>query len=372
MKALALAVLAACSSSTNGDVTGPFTGTVQRYAVAQMTLPITSDDAHALGDDLDGDGTINNQLGVVFSALTSTGDATKYIPEMIDSGALASFVEIQANDPANDPSVGVMYRGVDGATATVIGGKLANGAFLSNRSATTKHPGAATLALPIFDAADPLILDLELAELDYTTNADGSIDAIVRGGIPIDDARTASTTGIAQMIAADPVRHLVFSRFFDDNRDGVVTSDEIANSSVVGAFLVADLHKLQMMSVGFSVHLVPCDSGECAKTTVADTCHDRVLDGDESDVDCGGSCTLKCPAGEACRSVADCQTAGCDSGTCRAPSCSDGIRDGIESDVDCGDLAGCAKCGLGKVCVVGTDCASNTCSNEPGATGTCM
>ncbi len=371
MRWLSLLALAACTSSS-GDVVGPFTGPTHRYAVTTMTLPTTSDQAHMLGDDLDGDGTINNQLGVVFSALTSTGDATTHIPEMIESGALASFVAIQASSLDTDPSVGVTYLGVDGASATVIGGKLAGGTFTSNRTATTKHPGAATLALPIFDAADPLILDLELAELDYTSDGQGGIDAIVRGGIPIDNARMAATTGIAQMIAADPVRHLVFSRFFDADRDGTVTLDEIAMSSVVGAFLVADLHAVQMMSVGFAVHLVPCDSGECARATVVDTCHDRILDGDESDVDCGGSCALACPAGEACRTVADCQTAGCDSGHCRAPSCSDGIRDGIESDVDCGDLAGCAKCAVGQVCVVATDCASGTCSNEPGATGKCM
>ncbi|MGE5186155.1 MAG: hypothetical protein ACM31C_29065, partial [Acidobacteriota bacterium] len=267
--------------------------------------------------------------------------------------------------------VGVTYRGSDGATATVMGGKLVSGVFESNRTATTKHPGAATLVLPIFDAADPLVLDLELAELDYTPDGQGGLDAIVRGGIPIDNARAAATTGIAQMIAADPVRHLVFSREFDVDRDGIVTADEIANSSVVGAFLVADLHAVHMISVGFGVHLVPCDSGECARSTVTDTCHDRIVDGDESDVDCGGSCALRCPGGEACHSVADCQTAGCDSGTCRAPSCSDGIRDGIESGPDCGDLAGCAKCANGQPCAVNTDCASNNCAGGVGTAGMC-
>jgi hypothetical protein len=366
---LALAVTS-CSSSGD-DVVGPFTGTVHRYAVAAITLPVTSDQAQQLGDDLLGDGTIHNQLGTVFSALTSTGDATTHAADMIASGALASFVEIQADDLDHDGSVGVRYFGLEGADATAFGGALADGAFASNRTAKTHHPGAATIALPIFDAANPLLLELELGELDFTPGAQGELDAVVRGGIPIDDARMAATTGIAQMIAADPVRHLVFSRTFDADRDGTVTSAEIADSSVVGAFLVADLHAAGMMSVGFGVHLVPCDSGDCALSTPADTCHDRIVDGDESDVDCGGSCA-KCPADENCRSVADCQTAGCDNGLCRAPSCSDGVRDGIESDVDCGDLAGCAKCQVGQVCATATDCASGHCDASAGAAGACM
>jgi hypothetical protein len=370
MRRCPLLLLAACSSS-GGDVVGPFSGPVHRFSIDTMTLPITSDQAQQLGDDLDGDGNVNNQLGVVFSALSSTGDATTHIPDMIASGALASSIEIQANDLDHDTSVGVKYYGADGDSATVIGGKLVGGVFVSNRTATTHHPGAATLALPVFDAADPLILDLELAELDLTPDGAGGYDGLVRGGIPIDNARAAATIGIGQMISADPVRHLVFSRLFDTDHDGIVQPQEIADSSVVGAFLVADLHAVNMMSVGFGIHIVPCDTGDCALKPPADTCHDRVLDGDESDVDCGGSCA-KCPAASMCRIVADCQTAGCDAGHCRAASCSDGIRDGIESDRDCGAINGCALCQTGQVCANSGDCASAKCSAGVGTAGTCM
>ena len=262
---------------------------------------------------------------------------------------------------------------MDGADATQAGGKLAAGVFASNRSATTHHPGAATIALPIFDAADPLVLDLQRVEIDFMPDGGGSggLDAIVRGGVPIDDARMAATTGLGQMIAADPVRHLVFSRFFDTDHDGVVVGAGIGDSSVVGAFLVADLHELDMMSVAFAVHLVPCASGRCPGAPPADECHDRVRDGGESDVDCGGPCAAKCPAGRGCGGPSDCQTAGCDGGKCRAASCSDGIRDGIKSDADCGSINGCALCAAGKTCVNAMDCTSGTCSNAVGATGMC-
>jgi len=43
--------------------------------------------------------------------------------------------------------------------------------------------------------------------------------------------------------------------------------------------------------------------------------------------------------------------------------CSDGISNGEETDADCGGRF-CARCGLGSVCAVETDCESATCSNK--------
>src|SRR6185436_837646 len=98
-----------------------------------------------------------------------------------------------------------------------------------------------------------------------------------------------------------------------------------------------------------------------------DPCHDRVRNGDETDVDCGGSCG-RCPATAACRVEGDCQTAACDAGRCRAASCSDGVLDGFESDLDCG--GNCSPCALGKRCSVTHDCAVGQCSSLFG-NGTC-
>ena len=55
----------------------------------------------------------------------------------------------------------VTYFGYDGADAVVAGGRIAGGAFTSNRSATTKVPGRAVLVLPIFEDADPAIVELD-------------------------------------------------------------------------------------------------------------------------------------------------------------------------------------------------------------------
>jgi len=80
-------------------------------------------------------------------------------------------------------------------------------------------------------------------------------------------------------------------------------------------------------------------------------CSDGVTSGDETGVDCGGSCVL-CPSGGGCSNGADCMSGVCTSGTCQAPTCNDGVLNGSELAVDCG-----GACPSG--CPTGTDCASN-------------
>lgn len=57
------------------------------------------------------------------------------------------------------------------------------------------------------------------------------------------------------------------------------------------------------------------DGGE----TEAAGCDNEILDGDETDIDCGGSCPA-CPLGGACNSSDDCADGDCDSGSCLGPA----------------------------------------------------
>ena len=106
------------------------------------------------------------------------------------------------------------------------------------------------------------------------------------------------------------------------------------------------------------------ESGSC----IAVHCGSGVLDGDESDEDCGGSCK-PCERGQRCGGDEDCSAAdSCTAdGVCGAPaSCSNGARDGDETDIDCG--GSCGPCQRGQLCSLGQDCAApDTCT----ADGTC-
>ena len=100
-----------------------------------------------------------------------------------------------------------------------------------------------------------------------------------------------------------------------------------------------------------------CADGNCqAKLCIAATCTDNIKNGSESDTDCGGSCSA-CSNDRSCHVSADCGSQVCQGDLCVAPSCSDGVKNGAESDIDCG--VSCGGCALGKKCVAGSDCAGS-------------
>jgi hypothetical protein len=110
-----------------------------------------------------------------------------------------------------------------------------------------------------------------------------------------------------------------------------------------------------------------CQTGVCAVTCQAPTCQDGVRNGLETDVDCGGNggtpgsnCSA-CDALKRCLVNSDCISLNCVDMVCQATSCTDKLKNGTETDVDCG--GGCAtKCDVGKVCLVNADCSSAICT----------
>lgn len=335
------------------------TGEIHAFAIDAIRLPTTTAEAMTTGSDLDGDGTIDNALGAIMAALTTTGDATTHAADMVAAGAIASSLELQADDLDEDASAGVRYLGASGDAATAARGELHAGAFLTTRG------GTAMVHLPVFADAAPIVVPLVALDVALTPDGAGGFDGTVRGAIPLAAARTAAYAGVLEMITTNPIGHLPFARAIDVDHDGAIDLAEVADASLLSAFLRSDLtiDGTPMISVGFAVHASTAAAG-----TPADRCHDRIVDGGETDIDCGGTCG-GCSAARACRVSADCQSQACDAGACRAPTCSDGVRDGFESDVDCG--AACATCATGQRCAVDGDCASGACDAGAGALGTC-
>ena len=379
MRILLLVAMVGCSSTPSNDVVGPFTGEVRRFAIDAVTVPRDSTQSDGYADDLDGDGKPENQLGLATAVLASLNDLSLDAPDMIAAGGLASSIEIQADDRTDDETVGVRYLGADGEPATVVGGRFVAGSFRSNRTFETRVPGRALIRVPAFTNADPLILDVEGLEIDLDPDGRGGFDAIVRGGVREETVRQVGYEGLLQMFATEPSRHLVLERQMDVNHDGELSRPEV-DDSILALVVVADVRlfdgeayaprpgvKPDSISLAFAVHLSPCPSGTCGTTTPIDHCRDRVRDGDETDVDCGGSCQ-RCATALACGVGDDCQSRACDGGRCRAATCSDGVRDGFESDVDCGGV--CGACQLGQGCAAASDCAVGSCDSGVGA-GTC-
>jgi hypothetical protein len=72
------------------------------------------------------------------------------------------------------------------------------------------------------------------------------------------------------------------------------------------------------------------------------SCTDTMQNGDETDLDCGGSCG-PCADGLACGEQSDCVSQVCTDAICQAPSCEDDVQNGEELGIDCGGPA-CSFC----------------------------
>ena len=101
------------------------------------------------------------------------------------------------------------------------------------------------------------------------------------------------------------------------------------------------------------------------------SCTDPTKNGTETDVDCGGSCP-GCIVGGICAIPGDCASGVCTGTTCTAPTCSDVVKNGSETDKDCGgSCAPASKCADGLGCKDATDCKSSVCSSDKCAVPAC-
>ncbi|MFO0759458.1 MAG: SUMF1/EgtB/PvdO family nonheme iron enzyme [Byssovorax sp.] len=90
-------------------------------------------------------------------------------------------------------------------------------------------------------------------------------------------------------------------------------------------------------------------------------CANLTKDGDETDLDCGGSCA-PCDPGRKCTTSADCASGACGSKLlCLPVSCADGQKNNKETDTDCGGND-CNPCPSSKHCASNSDCESATCT----------
>ena len=92
-------------------------------------------------------------------------------------------------------------------------------------------------------------------------------------------------------------------------------------------------------------------------------CGDGVLNGFETDLDCGGGACIGCADGLSCVVGRDCLNGVCTGGICQPPTCTDGVANGLETDIDCGGTSACPRCPDGRLCPNGaSDCISPLCT----------
>ncbi len=88
-------------------------------------------------------------------------------------------------------------------------------------------------------------------------------------------------------------------------------------------------------------------------------CENEDTDEDETDEDCGGEECDPCGVNKRCVLDSDCESKFCNGLFCAMPSCTDTKKNGDETDLNCG--GSCNPCAGGKDCVEDADCVSGEC-----------
>ncbi|MGE3762636.1 MAG: hypothetical protein AB7L94_10295 [Kofleriaceae bacterium] len=360
------------SDPVSDDIVGPFTGARTRFVADSMILPMNNADSRMFASDLNGDRTPDNQLGQVVATLLQQDAGEQHIEDRIAAGELQLVVELQADDLWNDSAAGVWVYGFDDIDARPTGGEIVDGAFIPNfvRDTALENTGSAQLPMPIIADAATSRMDVPFMQISLVPDGSGGYDAQIHGAVR--DGTSTATQAIVQQLREHPEQHRWMWMFMDENHDGNVTPREIEDNALLRSLLAPDIRlgDEELLSVGIAFHLTPCPSGNCAISTPEDSCHDRVRDGDEVDVDCGGSCG-PCGVDLACVDDGDCQSGMCANNVCTAPTCFDGIKNGFEASADCGGA--CAKnCEVGQVCGLDIDCQFRCSASYSGGTGVCQ
>lgn len=114
------------------------------------------------------------------------------------------------------------------------------------------------------------------------------------------------------------------------------------------------------------IEATDCASGSCeGGFCLTPECRNGTMDPMEAGVDCGGPDCPGCDDGESCSMDRDCASDRCEDGTCT--SCNDDVMNGDETDVDCG--GSCGGCPGDAMCTTGGDCASGECLPAGTCTG---
>ncbi|MEZ4307779.1 MAG: lamin tail domain-containing protein [Polyangiaceae bacterium] len=106
-------------------------------------------------------------------------------------------------------------------------------------------------------------------------------------------------------------------------------------------------------------------------TCVAAGCSDGVQNGDETDIDCGGSCVTKCTNGQMCGGGADCASGICSGGVCvecAAPTDCPGTDNDCQTRTCNSNTCGFSFAGAGTPTSMQTtgDCKQNQCNGSGG------
>jgi hypothetical protein len=232
-------LLAACGehgqSPDGGTVipgeTGPIILETHTYVMASQQIPTDNTSARTLSLDINGDGTSDNQLGMVMATLSSQGfDTQANTTKAVQQGQILMLVEIGANGFGGGPGTFTTRLGTDpvpapcaGAADTVCGQHLQGtgtfqiaadaertdpliGSFASDTLLTSFPAGTLQIQTTFF-TPDPITMDLGGAQIRASGVSEKQVTSgVIAGAITQSDLNTKVLPQMQTSIMASVVR----------------------------------------------------------------------------------------------------------------------------------------------------------------------
>ena len=280
-----MAALTACGGGGD-DGTTPPSGPHTTYVVNTVTVPKNNAEARSIGLDLDGNKTIDNQLGMVLGTLAGQGfDIKKTLDDAVNSGSIILLLDFQSPNFTSTTGAGLAVKlgdmpmpaactnpddlttcgkhldgngsftiKSDSPTDAEVDGKIAGGVFSG---------GPGTLSLQIaLGSTDPINLDLigarakasgisETGMMDVTlagalTQADLDTKVIPAvhaqlGPIITRDCPDATVANSCMCTSSSSTGHTILGLFDTNPKDCTVTIEEIKTNSLIQSLLAPDV-----------------------------------------------------------------------------------------------------------------------------------
>jgi hypothetical protein len=269
-------------------------GSHYHYVINSITWPETSNDARALAFDLDGNGTLDNQLGMVTATMRSQGfDLQTPQDQEIARGAVLMLADLQATDLTTATGAGFTTYGgenpnpapCNGSADTVCGHHLTGtgtfdvaampretpivGAITSGQY--TGGPGKLPMQLSIV-ASTPVSTTLLAAHAKLTATGSGIMQGVIGGAIPATDfdlkVYPAMAVSFQQTVQRDcsqlanppqcgctasSTGATLISLFDTTPSNCTISSDEVKNNSLIQALFAPDvtINGQMALSAGF-------------------------------------------------------------------------------------------------------------------------
>ena len=311
---LAFVLLAACGGSSSSktpdappvnpdaavDAPAMAQGAHSHYVVDKVIVPTTSAQAKMYGLDLNGDGTVDNELGSVLATLSSMGaNLQASVDHAVAVGDILMLADVQTSafDNASDAGF-TLYTGQNpnpapclNAQDTVCGQHLQGtgsfdvaamprdtplvGAFASGTY--TGGPGHLPLQISVLAGSMPLTLDLIGARVKFDATSTNLTSGIIAGAVSQNDLDTkvfpAVQVSLSAQVAADCTNltsppgcgcasgstGATLIGLFDANHDCAISVDEIKNNTLIQSLFAPDvtIEGMPALSAGVGFTAVP-------------------------------------------------------------------------------------------------------------------